>query len=37
MTKFGKQSYEISYCVYLDICVSQYVSLSLFIASEINL
>ena len=34
MTKSGKQSYEISCCVCLDICMSQYVSLSLDIIAK---
>ena len=33
MTKSGKQSYEIS-CVCLDLCMSQYVSLSLDIIAK---
>ena len=37
MPKFGKQSYEISCCVYLDICISQYMSLYLDIVAEVNL
>ena len=34
MTKSGKQSYEISCCICLDICMSQYVSLSLDIIAK---